>query len=340
MSKLFWVLGIAAALCCTGPLLAADAPQAAGAAGGVVVTKVLEYWLGLEASPPTPALRAQLQLPDKLGLVIDSIVPGSPAERDGLKLYDVLLKADGKALENHFDLLKAIQQAKENKLSLELIRAGKPMTIAATPAKRPADASRGEPMLKFEGADVHTLSKWLEKMRTEGGQGPMQFRVLQPGVILPPGKPIKLPEGTSVAISKEGDKPAKIVVKQGEKKWEISEDQLDQLPPALRPLVGQMSPHGPLELRSQQLEMFRGPVTQGGQHETIRSPKQAPAGLGEVLPGDLDLQRRLEQMSRQIDQLRKSLDELRQNRPRPPAAVPPPATEPEPADELPGPKNP
>ena len=84
MSKLFWVIGVVAALCCTGPLLAADTTQAVIVPGSEAVTlevPVGQYWLGLEASSPTPALRAQLQLPDKLGVVIDSIVAGSPAER-------------------------------------------------------------------------------------------------------------------------------------------------------------------------------------------------------------------------------------------------------------------
>ena len=46
--------------------------------------------------------------------------------------------------------------------------------------------------------------------------------------------PQKLPKDMSVTITKEGEQPAKIVVKQGDKTWETTEDKLDDLPDEVR----------------------------------------------------------------------------------------------------------
>ena len=44
----------------------------------------------------------------------------------------------------------------------------------------------------------------------------------------------------TVTISKQGKEPAKITVKQGDKSWEVTEDDLDQLPEEVRPHVEPM----------------------------------------------------------------------------------------------------
>ena len=54
------------------------------------------YWLGVEVFTVSPALRTQLGLADREGLVVEAMPPGSPAEKAGVKLYDVLVKAGGK----------------------------------------------------------------------------------------------------------------------------------------------------------------------------------------------------------------------------------------------------
>ena len=50
----------------------------------------------------------------------------------------------------------------------------------------------------------------------------------------------------SIVISKEGDQPAKIVVKRGDEKWEVTEKELDKLPADVRPHVEHMFGHGGL----------------------------------------------------------------------------------------------
>ena len=106
-----------------------------------------------------------------------------------------------------------------------------------------------------------------------------------------------------MAITREGDKPAKIVVKQGEQKWEITENEINKLPESLRPAVEQMLGHGDLTFATPGVPM-----------------------IGEERP-EARLEKRLDELSRQVDQLRKALEQGRGAPPReaaPPANPPPP----------------
>jgi hypothetical protein len=119
-----------------------------------------------------------------------------------------------------------------------------------------------------------------------------------PGMAGPPA----LPEGMSLSITKEGKSPAKIVVKQGDKKWETTEDHLDKLPEKVRPAVERMLGRGPMGIGT-----FTVPVPPPGEFNT-------PLGVPREFHPLPDVERRLQDMNRQIEELRRSIRDLRQER--------------------------
>ena len=129
----------------------------------------------------------------------------------------------------------------------------------------------------------------------------MKFRFFHPGMVLPPGASIApaLPDDMTVTIEKQGDKPAKIKAKQGDKSWEANEDSLDKLPPEVRQYAEHLLGLGVFELG-----VDDAPVPGG--------PRMAP---GAFLPDRRDhearFNRRLDEMSRQIDDLRQAIEKLR-----------------------------
>jgi hypothetical protein len=272
-----------------------------------------QYWLGVECLPVMPALRAQLSLPEKQGVLVAAVMPDSPAAKAGVKQHDVLVRVGGKPLGEVRDLVRAIEAAKGAKVKIELIRGGKPLTLEALPAKRPEGAGQAVPPPP-ESADWDTIQKWMEEMLGhEEGQAerpPMRFRLIGPtGTIVPKDvlatRP--LPPDMSVVISKEGDKPANVVVKRGDKKWEVGEKQLDKLPADVRPLVEQMLGRGPLGgfggLRAYE-------VTPGA----LAPPPPGPMQFQPfAAPGSLDerLQKRLDEMDRRIEKLLRAVEEMR-----------------------------
>jgi membrane-associated protease RseP (regulator of RpoE activity) len=192
--------------------------------------RIPEYWLGI-----------QLRLDDK-DIVVQEVVPDSPAAKAGFAKNDIIDKVDDKKITNVFAVLRAVEAAKGKEIKLEIIRDGQPKTIAVTPAKRPEEY---RVPAAAQDSDMDAFRKWVEHMQAGGGlgqNGPMQFRFFRPGVILPHGSPIHppLPGNMSITISKTGDKPANIVVTMGDEKWEVTEKDLDKLPEKVRPYVDHM----------------------------------------------------------------------------------------------------
>ena len=64
------------------------------------------------------------------GLLVKSVVPGSNAERAGVKQDDILLNLDGEALSESFDLVYAVKKKKVGDRSkLQVERQGQPLTL-------------------------------------------------------------------------------------------------------------------------------------------------------------------------------------------------------------------
>lgn len=85
-------------------------------------------FLGVETSPVSPALTAQLALPKGAGLVVRHIVPDSPAAAV-LQQHDVLLKFDDQLLIEPRQFSVLVRNHKEgDEIELTYVRAGKQAT--------------------------------------------------------------------------------------------------------------------------------------------------------------------------------------------------------------------
>jgi hypothetical protein len=129
--------------------------------------------------------------------------------------------------------------------------------------------------------------------------GPMQFnfRSFGPGVIVGSDPFAGIPNGVSINIQKQNDKPAHITVQRGDDKWEITGDDteaLKKLPDDLRPAVERMLHGGG--------GGFGGAMGGAG---NLRMPNfpQGP-GMGPGFDGN--------QMREQLERMEKRLNELQQ----------------------------
>jgi hypothetical protein len=308
----------------TGTLAVSGMPEK----GGQVSVNLGEYWLGLFADPPSAALRSQLKLHENEGLLVESVQPKSPAAKAGIQQYDILLKGNEKTLSDVAGLIQLINQVKDGKLALDLLRAGKHVTLTVTPAKRPAGESmEWTPSLGMGGAGGGWLPTPLPGM-PEGR--PLEFRFIRPGQIVPgefktgpAGGPTtmeimictksKLADGSEVEITRHGAEPAKVVVTRGKEKWEGTSEDLNKIPEKIRSEVK--------NLVHSKVDLMRVLATTSGPGET---GNLAYFGSARAVPGTVavpgmpyplmvapDVEKRLTAMQRQIDELKSSIESLK-----------------------------
>ena len=312
------------------------------------------HWLGITWYPVPPALRAQLNLPENQGLVVEEVVPDGPAAKAVIKPFDILMKAGDKPLKDIRDLAQAVDGSKDKEMTLEILRGGKSLKIKVTPTRRPEGEAAMGPMNRPDESDWTALNKWLdltrqrmarmrqgleekrqdmERMRQgwderrQDMEQPWRFHFYHPGAILPPGASVQapLPGNTTISITKKGNEPARIVVTRDKDKWEVTEKDLGKLPADLRPHVERMLGRGLLGGQAGGGVMFHvapGPRDTGKSEASKAQPDGPRAATPSDRPGprlerrlEDRLEKRLDEMNRRIEQLFKSLDEMREHRP-------------------------
>src|SRR5262249_19125792 len=90
-------------------------------------------WLGLQPDDLPDELRAQLDLAEGEGLLVSQVLPGSPAEKAGLKKNDILTKIDGKTVKGEESLATFMSSAKVGQeATLTVLRKSKEQTFKVT----------------------------------------------------------------------------------------------------------------------------------------------------------------------------------------------------------------
>ncbi len=211
-------------------------------------TELNKYRIGIACGEVSAALRRHLKLPDDAGLLVNAVVDDSPAGRAGVKRFDVIVEANGTPIDSILDLVRVVNKAKNNEMNLAIIRRGEHQTIQVTPEERevisliPPTTRLADPRLPPE---LRRYMDQFEELHVPGRPG-LSWRRILPGIMLDdytrqaPYTRQALPTNFSLHVEKSGDEPANITVRRGDEEWKVTEDNLDELPKDLRPLVENM----------------------------------------------------------------------------------------------------
>jgi membrane-associated protease RseP (regulator of RpoE activity) len=94
-------------------------------------------YLGVHLVELTPELRTHFGAREEAGVMVGRVEAGSPAERAGIRVGDVLTHLDGKQIASTFDLMRSMGERKEGDVvGLELVRGGRVELLSATVAER------------------------------------------------------------------------------------------------------------------------------------------------------------------------------------------------------------
>lgn len=128
--------------------------------------RVIRGYLGVTVSDITQDTMKLLNLNSKKGAMIHQVEPESPAEKAGLKIYDVIVEVDGKTIEDSNDLKFTIAEISPGeKAKIKVIRDGKEKILEAKIAElEPAEAeSTPTSSDKDIGISVTTLTPGLAR---------------------------------------------------------------------------------------------------------------------------------------------------------------------------------
>lgn len=100
--------------------------------------KVVRPWLGVSILDVTADLQQYFKLPDRKGAIVGEVMNGSPAEKAGLQVGDVIRKVDNQPIDNAQALVDAIAKKKIGQsVGLEIYRGGRTLFRLVTIAEKP-----------------------------------------------------------------------------------------------------------------------------------------------------------------------------------------------------------
>lgn len=83
-------------------------------------------YIGVMTREVSPELRAQFSLPEGFGLIVDEVMPDSPAQRAGLKVHDILVKFENQRLVSMEQLMLLTRSCHQgDSVALTIITGGK-----------------------------------------------------------------------------------------------------------------------------------------------------------------------------------------------------------------------
>lgn len=189
--------------------------------------KVTRGWLGVQIQPVTDEIAESLGLAEAKGAIVSDVTEKSPALAAGFKPGDTILKADGEDISDARDLAKKVARIAPGKsINIDIIRNGKPMTVAVKIGTMPADVHMASKAEKVEPTNLDALG--LKLGPAEDGAGVQIVEVtpdsvadqqgLKPGdVILEiAGVEVNGPSEVKQALKETGKSRVLMLVRSGE----------------------------------------------------------------------------------------------------------------------------
>jgi len=134
--------------------------------------KVVRGYLGMSIGDVNDEIREAFNLSEARGALVQSVDPGKPADKAGIRHGDVVVDVDGKAIRNNRELIDYISYLPVGtEVKIGVIRNGQRQTFTARTAQRPNEAERSEessaviePVRDKLGMTVQNLTPELRRL--------------------------------------------------------------------------------------------------------------------------------------------------------------------------------
>jgi len=141
--------------------------------------KVTRGWLGVVIQELSKELAESFGMKNTNGALVAGVEKGGPADKGGVEAGDVIIKFDGKPINNSADLPRAVGAARPGKaVPVEVLRKGSDKTLSVAIGEMPSDASESaqanKPAVKQDADRVGLILKELtpqQKKKLNGKNG-------------------------------------------------------------------------------------------------------------------------------------------------------------------------
>ncbi len=158
--------------------------------------------IGIEAQTITDSLAEALELPRATGVILGDVVPDGPAHKAGLRVGDVVLRLDGKPMENARQFQVNLYSKPLNSMvNVDILRGGQTLKRQVTVAEKPNDPDR------FAALVNHSVSA-IPQIGVMGVEIDNQVREMLPSSRKPQGilvANVLASAGRSAGILETGD---------------------------------------------------------------------------------------------------------------------------------------
>ena len=272
-----WLCAVCLGIFASTPLLTpkdliADEPEEGGQQRVMVVEldedgdgEMPKWWLGIMLKSVEGDLATYLNSSD--GILVDSVLPDSPAEKAGIQKGDIIQKAGESEMSGPADLLKVLsgvetlEDGSVPAVMLSVNRHGESVEVSITPAARPenivavGEESEAEESdswtftMDGDGEDEQVALLLKQLQSGKSAKGAKVFRFGSPAIV--GGQAIvekninvvattdKDGERTTVIIKSSGGEKPEITVNRDGEISALSEDELEGLPEEVRESVEQ-----------------------------------------------------------------------------------------------------
>ena len=113
--------------------------------------RVVRGYIGVTLREIDPDLQESLRLSSSDGALVEDVARNSPADRAGLRTYDLIVSIERQSVQNNEDLIRIVSSYQPGTpVTLRLVRDGRPMELTAKLAERPGrgastDAESSDP---------------------------------------------------------------------------------------------------------------------------------------------------------------------------------------------------
>lgn len=269
-----------------------------------------KYWLGVQLAPTPEILKKHVERLKDGGAMVAGVAPNSPAEKAGLKAGDHVLRMNDVTITSPEQMVDIVGDSDGKALTVRVLRGLEIESLTVQPEEAPENLLSAMPQAEPVPG--------LPFQQARPGQPGARLRFFGPGQIVPPQVRLQaleqgMPQNMMIRVEKKGDGPTNLHIEREGKSWDVTEENIDELPEDLRPIAKRYLAQG----------AAGNNIIIGGQDVPFIELQEMIKDMGpQGLPGNADFEKRIQEEMKQMHEMIRKMHERMERMPVPQQPAP------------------